>query len=216
MPRRAGWDGGGAGYRRAVLHPTRRLVVLVCVPAVLSLGLVFDDAWLWPLLIVDLALVGVAVLDALATPSARRLALEVDGARTWSLGRPETLRYTVSSRGRAVQLIGAPDLPREIRSEPAEIALDVPADSRAEIELRQTAGARGSFTLGGLHVALRSPLGLWRRAARIGAARDIHVYPNLKQLNEYALLARTNRLALIGVRSSRRTGGDTEFERLRD
>ncbi|MBA3847212.1 MAG: DUF58 domain-containing protein [Planctomycetes bacterium] len=126
------------------------------------------------------------------------------------------MRYFVSCRGRAIALTAAPDLPREIRSEPAEVAVSVPAGSRIEIELRQTARARGAFTLGGLHLALSSPLGLWRRAARIGAPREIHVYPNLKQLNEYALLARTNRLALIGVRSSRRTGGDTEFERLRD
>ena len=38
----------------------------------------------------------------------------------------------------------------------------------------------------------------------------------MKQLNEYALLARTNRLSLLGVRRTRRIGQDNEFERLRD
>jgi uncharacterized protein (DUF58 family) len=38
----------------------------------------------------------------------------------------------------------------------------------------------------------------------------------MKQLAEYALLARTNRLSLIGVRRSRRLGQDNNFERLRD
>jgi len=38
----------------------------------------------------------------------------------------------------------------------------------------------------------------------------------MKQLSEYALLARTNRLSLVGVRRMRRIGQDNEFERLRD
>jgi uncharacterized protein (DUF58 family) len=38
----------------------------------------------------------------------------------------------------------------------------------------------------------------------------------MKQLTEYALLARTNRLSLMGVRRTRKIGQDHEFERLRD
>jgi uncharacterized protein (DUF58 family) len=38
----------------------------------------------------------------------------------------------------------------------------------------------------------------------------------MKQLADYALLARTNRLSLIGVRRTRRIGQDSDFERLRD
>ena len=44
----------------------------------------------------------------------------------------------------------------------------------------------------------------------------IHVYPDLQQLDQYALLARTNRLSLLGVRRTRKIGQDHEFERLRD
>jgi uncharacterized protein (DUF58 family) len=38
----------------------------------------------------------------------------------------------------------------------------------------------------------------------------------MKQLAEYAVLARTNRLSLMGVRRTRKIGQDNEFERLRD
>src|SRR3984893_8644632 len=38
----------------------------------------------------------------------------------------------------------------------------------------------------------------------------------MRQLREYALLARTNRLSLMGMRRARRIGQDNEFERLRD
>jgi uncharacterized protein (DUF58 family) len=45
---------------------------------------------------------------------------------------------------------------------------------------------------------------------------EIDVYPDLKQLTEYAHLARTDRLNLLGMRRTRRIGQDNEFERLRD
>ena len=48
------------------------------------------------------------------------------------------------------------------------------------------------------------------------AYNQLNVYPDMKQLSDYALLARTNRLSLIGVRKTRRVGQDNEFERLRD
>jgi uncharacterized protein (DUF58 family) len=38
----------------------------------------------------------------------------------------------------------------------------------------------------------------------------------MQQLSKYALLARTNRLSLMGVRRRRKIGKDNEFERLRD
>ena len=38
----------------------------------------------------------------------------------------------------------------------------------------------------------------------------------MQQLGQYALLARTNRLSLLGVRRKRRIGQDHDFERLRD
>ena len=53
-------------------------------------------------------------------------------------------------------------------------------------------------------------------ALEVPAESELHVYPDMQQLREYALLARTNRLSLMGVRRTRRIGQDNEFERLRD
>jgi len=65
-------------------------------------------------------------------------------------------------------------------------------------------------------VRARSRLGFWQRFLEYPAITAIHVYPDMKQLSQYALLARTNRLSLLGVRHTRRIGQDNEFERLRD
>ncbi len=177
-----------------------------------------DDAWLPALLALDALVVAVAALDALlGLPRARNFRVEQAAAGTWSLGRVEQVVFTVDHLARLGRSIAAvPDVPREFSVEESLRHLVLPGRNRAELVFKISAQARGVFALGGLHLAATSRLGLWRRSFLLGGSRTVHVYPNLKQLGEYALLARTNRLSLIGVRSSRRLGGDTEFERLRD
>jgi uncharacterized protein (DUF58 family) len=81
-------------------------------------------------------------------------------------------------------------------------------------ELR--ASRRGSFTLDNIYLRVRSLLGLWQRFLTCPHHSVLHVYPDMKQLGEYAILARTNRLSLMGVRRTRKIGQDHDFERLRD
>jgi uncharacterized protein (DUF58 family) len=78
------------------------------------------------------------------------------------------------------------------------------------------ASRRGAFRLAGIHLRVRSRLGLWQKFLTYPAGTLLHVYPDMKQLSEYAVLARTNRLSLMGVRRTRKVGQDNEFERLRD
>ncbi|MBA3686856.1 MAG: DUF58 domain-containing protein [Planctomycetes bacterium] len=201
-----------------VPFPTRRLFILIALPALLSLGLIVDDDWLPALLLLDLGVLLAAGADALlGLPRARRLTVDWSSARTWSLGRGESLHFALANPGRrGWRITATPDVPSEFTLSEREREVVLPGRSRAEIEFVVTARERGTWRLDGLHVSVTSRLGLWTRQLRIGEPRTIHVYPNLKQLGEYALLARTNRLSLIGVRSARRVGGDTEFERLRD
>jgi uncharacterized protein (DUF58 family) len=44
----------------------------------------------------------------------------------------------------------------------------------------------------------------------------VRVYPDVRQIARYTLLARRDRLSVIGLRRTRRVGTDHEFERLRD
>ena len=45
---------------------------------------------------------------------------------------------------------------------------------------------------------------------------EVRVYPDVRQIARYTVLARRDRLSTLGVRRSRRLGTDNEFERLRD
>lgn len=209
-----------------MLYPGKLLVIAVALPATLSLVLLVDSRPAPAVLFLDALIVAIAAVDGLlAWRTVRRLGIELTVPGTWSLGRRTRLVAVIAWRGRRqLRLDAIPDVPRTVVVSDAPQAVTVPPRSRVEVVFEATAAERGAWVLGGVHVALTSPLRLWRRHARLqpisedGAAiiQTVHVYPNLKQLDDYALLARTDRLALIGVRRSRRTGGDTEFERLRD
>jgi uncharacterized protein (DUF58 family) len=87
---------------------------------------------------------------------------------------------------------------------------------RIELTSRLRPGQRGVFQFEFVYFQFFSRLGFWRRMVQRSCPGELLVYPNMKQLEEYALLARTNRLSLIGVRRTRNLGQDSNFERLRD
>ena len=88
--------------------------------------------------------------------------------------------------------------------------------SRATIKYDLSASRRGAFEMEKIYIRVDSRWGLWQKFIELPASNSINVYPDMKQLSRYALLARTNRLSLMGVRRTRRVGQDHEFERLRD
>ncbi len=103
-----------------------------------------------------------------------------------------------------------------MEADPDEFTVDLPARSRSTLRYNLRASRRGAFDLTDVYLRVRSKWGLWQRMLKIPCASHLNVYPDLKQLGEYALLARTNRLSMMGLRRTRRIGQDNEFERLRD
>jgi uncharacterized protein (DUF58 family) len=200
------------------MYPTRLLVLLVLVPAILSLGLAIDVSYLPALLALDGVIIAIAALDGLrAFHLGRLLRAEIDTPATWSRGRAETVTVALDhfgGRSRTIRL--ALDLPRSFSTGEESRQLDLAPRARATTQLKVTARERGRFSIDGVHIALGSPMGLWRRQVLLKSVHEVRVQPDLKQLGEYALLARADRLAFIGVRRAARIGGDTEFERLRD
>ena len=74
---------------------------------------------------------------------------------------------------------------------------------------------RGALTVGDIHLRYPTPMGLWWRHVRVRACDEVRVYPDVRAVRTYDLLARQNREALM-ARAVRLRGGETEFERLRD
>jgi uncharacterized protein (DUF58 family) len=84
------------------------------------------------------------------------------------------------------------------------------------IRYRVVPRRRGAVSFGRTYLSVNSLLGLWRRRFKVRLEHDLKVFPDVKTLNTYALLARRNRIDLMGFRKTRGRGSDVEFDRLRD
>ncbi len=199
------------------IYPHRPLVFLLAVPALLALALMAVPALFKGLLALDAGLVALAAIDLLTLPRIKQFSVERQVQRAASLKKPHPVTLTIVSRSRQVQTVWVRDgVPAPHLAEPAEMQVRLKPRSRATLRYSLRAGRRGAFSLSTAHLRVRSMFGLWQRYLVFPVESTIHVYPDMKQLAEYGILARTNRLSLVGVRRTRKIGQDNEFERLRD
>jgi uncharacterized protein (DUF58 family) len=204
------------------VFPHRPLVYLALAPGLLSLALLIPQvaessaAWM-ALYIVDAAAVLVAFADLFTLPKQSAFAIDRETGRVASLRQSHPVHLIISNQSSRPYFVWVRDgAPEELRPEPAEFCFRLAGRSRATATYQARSIRRGAFNLSLAHLRVRSRLGLWQRLLNYEVSSVIHVYPDMKQLSEYALLARTNRLNLLGVRRTRRIGQDNEFERLRD
>jgi uncharacterized protein (DUF58 family) len=204
------------GYKWRIF-PHLPLVILLAGPCVLSLLLPWQPNLFVLVAALDVALLIAGVLDLVTLPAKKSFSAERQATRIASLGQKHRVTLTVSNLGRRGHNVWIrDDTPQEFESNPEEFHINLKGRSRAVLHYEVKPARRGAFTLEKDYLRVRSKFGLWRRHLAYPAQTLIHVYPDMKQLSEFAVLARTNRLSLMGVRRTRRVGQDNEFERLRD
>ncbi|HBT78587.1 MAG TPA: DUF58 domain-containing protein [Planctomycetaceae bacterium] len=199
--------------------PTRRLVLFLLIPAVMS-SLLFLSGRSWiAVAAADLVIVIFFVHDLLTLPLHRSaVAVERRTARIVSIAKRHPITLRVENRSnRPVTLTIRDDLDEGFEAEPEEFAERTIPPRHAELlEYQVRPLRRGNIRLHCVFLRFESVFGLWRRYVRIPCESDLHVYPDMQQLDQYEILARSDRLAQLGVRSVRRIGQDNDFERLRD
>ncbi len=201
------------------IYPTWYWSLLLSIGVIASLVNVFYPHLVIVIVVIDLLIVIFAAIDFLLLFLATNHGITATRtiAKTCSLGVPVSSEIMIENRT-ALTLVGSvrDDLPEKFTAEPSEHALRLPPMGRMLGHRKLTPGRRGAFTLEQIYLRFASPLRLWERHLHIQAVDQLNVYPDMKQMSDYALLARTNRLSLIGVRHTRRIGQDSDFERLRD
>ena len=201
----------------ARIYPRPPLVWWALAPALATFAVLVSPAATWGVLALDGLLIAAAAGDALTLPGRKAFSAERAAGRIASLRKPHGVTLTLLNHSkRRYQLSLRDGMPGELHAEPAEFTLRVAPRSRSVLRYLLRPRRRGAFTAELVHLRARSQLGLWQRLLECPAVTAVHVYPDMKQLGQYALLARTNRLSLLGVRRTRRIGQDNEFERLRD
>jgi len=204
---------------RGKIYPTRFWIGLLGAAVVCSLLNVFIPSMIVVVWLIDGAVLTVAVIDFLLVylSTNRGITVSRNLPRTCSLGVPVASELTVEN-GSLLTLRGAvcDDLPEFFTATPPQHSLRLPPLARMTAHRKLTPNRRGAFELENVYLRFTSPLKLWNRHICLPLHNQLNVYPDMKQLSDYALLARTNRLSLIGVRRTRRIGQDSDFERLRD
>jgi len=215
---------------RSGLFPSRRLLWLVAIPAAGSVLMLWDPTngaliggqklrfWFLVLvLILDVAIMVVALLDMFLVVGAKKFTCSRDLFRVASQGKKHAVEIELTNRSnRSCRIEVHDDLPQSYVAEPDRFETTVKGQSRTQFSYDFVCNQRGKSQLECVHLIVHSPFGLWRAFYRVPYQSTVNVYPDMKQITEYDLLARTNRLSLLGMRRSRKIGQDNEFERLRD
>jgi uncharacterized protein (DUF58 family) len=190
---------------RVKVHPTWWWMVLLGISLGLSLLAVFVPVLTVAVLLVDGLLAALVLVDLtiLWGSTQHGITAERKVARTASLGVELPCELTIEN-GSPLRLRGAvrDDLPVEFDCRPSLHRLDLPARGMVTMRRSLIPGRRGAFMLEHVYLQLQSPLRLWVRQITLDVPNRLNVYPDMKQLSDYALLARTNRLSLIGVANS--------------
>jgi len=184
----------------------------------------------WGLLSYDLALLAAAFLDYRRTEKASQLEVARVLPRRFMIGEENEVQIHLtvkSADGKAKRKTRQPiftlkdEYPPqlELRGERLLIAKTRrtrSGEARAEVVYKLYAASRGNYEFGDLVLRWRSPWGLTIKQARIAAAENVKVYPNINEAKRHELFAQRNRQLMSGLRRTRLRGQGREFESLRD
>jgi uncharacterized protein (DUF58 family) len=200
-----------------MIWPGRPLAIAASLPVALSLGLFVDAAIKPAVLAVDVIIAAVALVDLFSLIGARNFRVARRVGPVCSLGEPFEVELTLENLGRSGRILQLrDDVPETMTTEPGDFVAKIPKRGRAYLNAKVTPMRRGGYEFRQVDALISSRLGFWRRSVTWPVVSRVKVYPDIRQIGRYTLLARRDKLSAIGVRRSRRLGTDNEFERLRD
>lgn len=196
--------------------PTFRLALLVALgglvlfltptPAIVSASVAMAAVFV----------VGISA-DLVTMPTARELAVKRTVADRLSLGADNLVVIEIDNDSSWLMSGTVRDLP------PPEFAFDealadVNAQRGGTVSYRYHVNPprRGHYAFGDIHLRLGGALGLVGRQLRFEATRAVEVYPNIKAVSKYQLLARKGALLEMGINAVPFSGRGTNFESLRE
>lgn len=195
--------------------PTLRLVALALIPFGLAFFTLAEPGLVTPMIGVDVVLALVAAADAFA---GRRGMIDVKRVvpEVMSLGRPNVVEVELRSRARRrLRVRVTLDAFEHARLDEREHVVLLPSLGRGAVRVKLEPRRRGAYTLGATHLRYATPLGLFEKQVTHETTNDVRVYPDLVAVRIYELLARQDREHAL-VRASKRLGGESEFDQLRE
>lgn len=201
------------------VYPLRRMVLLMLLPGALSLLALPLEVFALPVLLIDGILLTVCFIDFLTVPFfSGHFHAKRTSERIASLSHEHEVSLRIENRSqKSIFVTIRDDVDPVLVPEPAEFEQrEIPGGAAETLEYTLRPKSRGAFYPKFAYLSCRSALGLWRRLITVPCESEWNVYPDLRQIAHYELLARTERLYQLGVKKVRKIGQDNEFERLRE
>jgi uncharacterized protein (DUF58 family) len=197
--------------------PSARLFLLLALGSIFFFVAVYVPGLRWGGLLFDGVVVALCGCDLLLLRGAEQLSASRQVEETLSVGAPEPVRLAVSNRSSqwlTVDLRDEPPVSAVVERRGFRFTLGPRHSWRGEYTV--VPRERGDHRFGSLYLRVRTPLGLLLRTIMLPVPAPVRVYPDVRQIRQYEMLARQNRRAQVGLRWVRQLGAGTEFERLRD
>ncbi|MBS0264447.1 MAG: DUF58 domain-containing protein [Planctomycetes bacterium] len=167
--------------------------------------------------LLNFAILGVALLDLAISPSLRKVDLEREMSHVMSVGAKNAVKIWLTNRNSQEMVVEFQDEPPDpcVTDGLPFVMKLAPLKARYRV-YHVEPHHRGRTRFGDIFLKTRSRLGLWTFFDQRRAAREIRVYPDIQAVHGLELLARKNRLAEAGLKLSRLRGRGSEFDRLRE
>jgi len=208
---------GGPPRKLAAWRPTSRLIALLALAGLPLLWAPGDGAALGLSLLLSGPLLLLAGLDALVLWVASRQ-LEAHRRHDFrlSMGEANPIRIDLRSHA-AIRLTGelTDDIPDGFGPIGLESPLHLSPYGHQSLRYETRPHQRGDHQFGSIWLRLRSRLALAAIVLEVPAASEVPVYPNLRALQRFRVLAR-HRISRIGLHRIQGAASGGEFDRLRD
>jgi uncharacterized protein (DUF58 family) len=197
--------------------PTRRFFYLF----IFLLPLFVAGLFFFPLIIaavsLDLFILLLAFMDYRLAVKTYNLSFSTSGSTFFSIGKKNSITLEIENRSaRPVDIEVKVDIPEfwEALSEPGFIRLAAGEVKEQVLSYRPL--RRGVFRLEHLHYRYLTVSGLLSIYGKHKIDLEIEVFPDVKEINQYIMMTRRNRLYEMGIHKNRFRGMGTNLECLRD
>ena len=197
--------------------PTRRLVIIAAVLAMPLMLAGLNRSAADTALLLNLVLVAIACVDLLISPGPSDVEVRREISEVLSVGASNPATLILRNRAQGALTLTVHDDPGPL----CEVArlpqtINVGSGKEGTVHYIVKPHHRGASEMPAVHLRFPTRLGLWMRQQVRTLKTAVRIYPDIRAVYRYELMARQNRLSEIGVRMVRMPGQGREFERLRE
>lgn len=167
--------------------------------------------------LLNVGLLSCAIVDRLVSPGLKWLKVSREVSPVLSVGaaNPVLLHvFNQSSQSFDIELID--EYPQPATSSDFPLSLTVPPETERTAKYALQPQRRGRSRFDAVHLRTVSRLGMWMLQERRELPTDVRLYPDIRAVYRFELMARKNRLEELGLKMHRLRGQGSEFERLRE